>query len=50
MHHEAYVMTRVVMGFMINLKNQGVKKKATMFDRIRLGVKVFKGLAMNSLS
>lgn len=39
-----------MLGFMIQVRNRNLKQKADMFNKLRVGVKVFKGLAMNSLS
>lgn len=39
-----------MLGFMIQVRNRNLKQKADMFNKLRVGVKVLKGLAMNSLS
>ena len=43
-------MGKVILGFMMQVRSRNLKQKADMFNKLRIGVKVFKGLAMNSLS
>ena len=39
-----------LLAFMMEVRNKNLKRKADIFNRLRIGMKVFKGLAMNSLS
>ena len=39
-----------LLALMVQVRNRNLKRKADIFNRLSLGVKVFKGLAMNSLS
>lgn len=43
-------MGKVILGFMMHVRSRNLKQKADVLNKLRIGVKVFKGLAMNSLS
>ena len=49
-HHTRSLMGRATLSFMMHVRARNLKSKADVFNRLRIGVKVFKGLAMNSLS
>jgi hypothetical protein len=49
-HCNRTLMGSAILGFMMQVRNKNLKAKASLFNKLRMGVKVFKGLAMNSLS
>lgn len=49
-HADRSLYSKVLIAFMLNIRGKAKKARAEEFNRLRLGVKVFKGLAANSLN